>query len=156
MPPQFVHRVFSSKSDLAAHAERLWPSLGMSIGEFNHVNFDKILIFDGNQIITSSLCCYTSKNKGKFMILQHFCWKMDFEVDLGNRRIEKVKECLAWWTLFFTYQFRRFSQKWRFRSFSRATVMFCQKCHIFGFRVVHFGIQALFCLYLVGVKRIEI
>jgi hypothetical protein len=30
------------------------------------------------------------------MIFDDFRWKMDFKVDLGNRRIEKVKECLAW------------------------------------------------------------
>jgi len=123
--------------------------------QFDQADFDESTIFSVIMIITSFLSCCTSKNKGKLVIFACFHRKMDFEVDLGNRRIEKVKECLAWWTLFFTYRFHRFSQKVEIWSFSRATVMFCQKCLIFSFTIVHFGIQALFCLYLVSVKRLR-
>jgi hypothetical protein len=67
----------------------------MPITQFNQTYFDEIMILSANMDATSFLSCCAAKNKGKCAILQHFLRKMDFEVDLGNRRIEKVKECLA-------------------------------------------------------------
>ena len=63
--------------------------------QFKQIDFDVIVSLVSIMIVASFLSCCASKKYGEIHDLHNFHRKMDFEVDLGNRRIEKVKECLA-------------------------------------------------------------